>query len=139
MKPAKPKEKEEIHLMKVCPPYQSECCTEYNMADPVVMAGKSYANAFEVGGSYRVESNFAIYNLNGQYDVIRFEAGHIDGRDMEDTQLSIYLDGELAYVVELDGEMLPTEYSFDLKGALQMKLHTDYKGDNYAIANAVLE
>ena len=73
--------------MKVCPPYQSECYTEYNMADPVVMAEKSYANAFEVGGSYRVESNFAIYNLNGQYDVIRFEAGHIDGRDMEEFSL----------------------------------------------------
>lgn len=101
------------YLLNVCPPYQTSA---YNAPATVTMSGQKYANCMIVRDN-------AYFNLNGQYDSLSFVAGHIDGKYMwEGQQYNIYLDGELAFSLDLDPEAMPQRYEVPLHGALQMKI-----------------
>lgn len=113
---------EKQYLLTVCPPYQTHG-TETPAT--ITMAGKKYANCIY----WRNLDNYAIFNLNGEYNRLEFDAGHIDGQHMCDATLNIYLDGELSFSADLTAEMLPTRYSVPLYGALQMKI--EVKAGNY--------
>ncbi len=113
------------YLLTVCPPYQT---SGVNMPATITMAGEKYANGMKISWGY------ALFNLNGQYNTLSFDVGHIDGETMADKVLNIYLDGELSFSVDLTGEMLPTHYEVPLHNALQMKI--ELGGDYwYGIGN----
>ncbi|MCI6567789.1 MAG: copper amine oxidase N-terminal domain-containing protein [Dysosmobacter sp.] len=122
------------YLLTVCPPYQTYCYA----ADPTyTIMGKKYANGFTLGMGGT--SGNALFNLNGDYETLSFDIGHIDGRSGVSGAYDIYLDGELALSVDLDGEMRLEHYELPLDGALQMKvearggwLSIEY---NYAMCN----
>lgn len=121
------------YLLNVCPPYQESCL---RTPATVSMAGKQYANCFYLGDySWQGDGCWALFNLNGKYDTLKFVAGHMDGHDMYSGSINIYLDGELALSVELDGEMLPEEYVLPLNGALQMKIENGGQASSYALAD----
>lgn len=122
---------EKQYLMEVCPPYQTD---DYRAAPTYTMMGQKYANGFSFDGGY------ALFNLNGQYDTLEFDVGHIDEQTMRDTTLYIYLDGELAYSVDLTGEMMVEHHVVPLYGALQMKIQVDYTwSHDYAITGVIVE
>ena len=116
---------EKQYLLSVCPPYQTE---DYKAPATLTMAGQKYANGFYCG-------DYALFNLNGQYDTLSFDIGHIDGEDMYESTINIYLDNELVFSLDLDGEMMVEHYEIPLHSALQMKIESDYDGRSYAMAN----
>ncbi len=103
---------EKQYLLSVCPPYQTD---DYDTPTTMLMAGKKYANGFITYG-------YALFNLNGQYSTLSFDVGHIDNTAMKDSTLNIYLDGSLAFSIDLSCEMLPQHYEIPLHNALQMKI-----------------
>lgn len=120
------------YLLTVCPPYQT---SGFNNLTTVTMAGEKYANCCSIRGK-----GFALFNLNGQYNTLSFDVGHIDGVAMSGCEFNIYLDGVLALSVDLTGEMLPEHYEIPLNGALQMKFEEASRyGGYYGIANIEIE
>ena len=104
------------YLLSVCPPYQT---AGYSTDMIYTMTGKKYTNGMSLDDN---NGGMAIFNLNGQYETLEFDIGHIDGKNMEDGQYYIYLDGDLYDIIELTPEMLPKHYSIPLDNALQMKI-----------------
>lgn len=101
------------YLLSVCPPYQSE---NFDVQTTITMAGNKYANCATFGGGW------ALFNLNGEYDTLSFDLGHLDGTGMGQGTLNIYLDGELTFSTEIDPEDMPQHYDIPLHNALQMKI-----------------
>lgn len=125
---------EKQYLLSVCPPYQK---SGYIARATMAMMGQKYANGFTLG----CRSSYALFNLNGQYDTISFDVGHIDEMYTSDATLNIYLDGELAFSLDLNYEMLVEHYEVSLHGALQMKVEmigSDWD-HNYGLANVTVE
>lgn len=133
---------EQQTLMDVCPPYQSD---HFEELSKVNVAGTEYKKTFRLGRDSRGTSyvnsygGWALFNLNGQYNALSFDIGHIDGQRMERSNLNIFLDGEEAFSVELNPEMLPTHYEVPLHGALQMKIETGMQGGFYSFINAEIK
>lgn len=123
---------DENYLLSVCPPYQEE---EMETTTTVTMAGEKYANCITFYQHY--SDGYALFNLNGKYNEMRFTIGHIDGRIMDyKGQCNIYLDGELAFSIDLEPEMMPREYTVPLNGALQMKIAmNDDGGHEFGLAD----
>lgn len=132
------------YLLTVCPPYQTG--NDYETPAIIDMGGQKYANGCILGYDY-LSGDTAWFNLNGQYNTLQFDVGHIDGKSMGNSIFNIYLDDELAFSVDLTGEMLPEHYSVPLYGALQMKFETTSNNRNpswayggcYGIANIEVE
>lgn len=123
------------YLLNVCPPYQKS-----NVETPstVEMSGKKYTNCLTMYGGKGSLAAYALFNLNGKYDQLSFDAGHIDGTGMAIQTVNIYLDGTLSFSADLNGEMLPKHFDVPLNGALQMKIECeckDYSGKVFALAN----
>lgn len=133
---------EQQTLMDVCPPYQTELFEELSKVD---VAGTKYTKAFRLGAGAPPRAlefcygGWALFNLNGQYNTLSFDIGHIDGQRMEWSNLTIILDGEEAFSVDLNPEMLPTHYEVPLHGALQMKIETGMRGGLYTLINAEIK
>lgn len=99
-------------LFDVIQPYESE---NWGPAQTtLMMAGDSYTG-IEI--SY---SSYAIYNLKGMYDSLKFTLGHIDGEDSG--TLYIYLDNERFGKYDLDRSNLPFEIDVPLTGVMALKL-----------------
>lgn len=116
------------YLLDVCPPYQT---SRFKTPTTITMAGSKYANCI----SWSYGSGYAIFNLNGKYNTLEFDIGHLDGKYMADSSLNIYLDGQLSYSMDLTGEMLPEHCSIPLYNALQMKIEMGREGENYGLGN----
>ena len=122
-------------VLAACPPYETKGCS----LDVAKMGGKSYANALIMSGGYGDGSGaHAFFNLDGKYDVLEFDLGHVDGSSMSDETLEIILDGVTVQVIDMKAEDLPKHYTIDLDGATQMKIAQSYTSADYAIVNAIL-
>lgn len=124
------------YLLDVCPPYES---VYYKHPATMTMAGTKYANGFYF--EYNWDS-YAYFNLNGKYEALEFDVGHIDGSDMNDAQYNIYLDGRLAKSITLEPNMMPTHYIVPLNDAVQMKIEiektTNIGKAQYGIVNIMV-
>lgn len=126
------------YLLNVCPPYQTRF---YEAPATMTMAGKKYSNGF----LFRTDtSNYALFNLNGIYNTLEFDVGHLDGYSMINATLNIYLDGNLSFSYDLTPEMLPQHCSVPLNNALQMKIeivarHVNYQERPYGLANVEIK
>lgn len=118
------------YLVNVCPPYEKSC---YETPSSFAMAGKTYTNGFTL--QYR---GSALFNLNGKYQTLEFDLGHVDGSQMDDLTVTIYLDGSVSKVIEAKAEDLPRHITIPLNGALQMKIELSEYWAKYGFANAIL-
>ena len=108
--------------LDVCGPYQYDAGKEYRLVNNefFTMSGKKYTNGFVLGDhAYKSE---ALFNLNGQYNSVSFTVGHIDGSKNINDKLNIYLDGIIAYDMELKYDDVAKTVTVPLNGALQMKI-----------------
>lgn len=128
---------EKQYLLDVCPPYETNY---YKSPATITMAGNKYTNGFILSRGFSTDFGYAYFNLNGRYNTLNFDIGHVDGKDMMDGTCDIYLDGKLAVSLDLTSDMLPTSQSIPLNGALQMKIVMDCTtiGNEYGFVNAVL-
>lgn len=89
------------------------------------LGGQKYPHAVRFGiveFGHHADSGWGLYNLNSQYSTLTFIMGHVDGTPMRDGKLSIYLDGELSFEVEMSPSDLPQTFTVPLHNALQMKI-----------------
>ena len=124
------------NLLAVCPPYES---SGYEERASITMAGTQYTNGFVLDAGYN--EAYAIYNLNGKYNTLEFDMGHIDGTQMSNVTFEIYLDGQPVKTIDATAEGLPVHYTIQLDGAKQMKINsTGWFGGypEYGFVNAVL-
>lgn len=119
------------YLLNVCPPYQTHAY--FRTPTTMNMSGTKYANGMRL--TILSGSAYALFNLNGKYDTLRFVVGHIDGETMYSSQLNIYLDGELAFSLDLDPEDMPKQCEVPLNGAIQMKIEGTSWCEFYGIAD----
>lgn len=125
------------YLMDVCPPYQIG--TDYSTPTFVTVAGEKYANSCTIGFTGGgTGGGWALYNLNGEYSMLSFDIGHVDGRYMNASTFNIYLDGALAYSIDVQPEDLPKHYDLPLHAALQMKIDGGSNSGKYAFLNAIV-
>ena len=120
------------YLNTVCPPYQS---SNFETYPTVEMSSQKYANAARYGSTGPISqyTGWALYNLNGQYETLSFDMGHLDGASMIGGTLNIYLDDNLVFSVDMDPEDLPEHYTVELHNALQMKI--EMTNGEYRLAN----
>lgn len=124
------------YLLDVCPPYESR---GYDAPASFKMAGQTYTHGFILDEGYN--NAHALFNLNGKYDVLEFDLGHIDGSAMDDATIEIYLDGDIVEVIDVEAQDMPQHFTISLDGALQMKIaHSNYTVSypEYGFANVVL-
>lgn len=123
------------HLLDTVKPYESE---RYSTPGITVMGGKTYTKTFEFEP---YTSAYALYNLDGQYRMLEFDLGHVDGTAMNNITFTIYLDGEIAQVIEVSAYDLPKHYTVELNGAKQMEIAaktSSYRYPSCAFANAYI-
>lgn len=102
-----------LYLLDLCPPYQTD---QYEAPATFTMGGNTYAHGFTL----KIDG-YALFNLNGQYQVLELDVGHIKGNTC-DTNVNIYLDGTLTQNLSFKAEDLPRHVSIPLNGALQLKI-----------------
>ncbi len=115
------------YLMEVCPPYETEQCDIYLQQEgkKFRMAGEEYSNGFTL--DYGV-GNYAMFNLNSKYSTIQFTIGHVDDSDMEDKNVSFFVDGKLVKEINVDADGMPQTVSIPVNYGLQLKV---IAGENY--------
>lgn len=125
------------YLLDVCPPYES---LAFGTPTTFDMAGKAYAHGFTLYEAW-VWSE-ALFNLNGEYSMLEFDFGHVDGSSMSvhDSKHSyhFYLDGKLVKSIEADPEALVQHYQIPLGHALQMKIVSENSYGTYGFANVTV-
>ncbi len=86
------------------------------------MCGKTYSNGLNMA----CDGYYALFNLNGKYDSMKFEVGHIDGTVMSYGEIHIYVDDLKSdpIVISVEPEGLIESYEIDLNGAYQLKIAT---------------
>jgi len=126
------------YLVDICRPYQvsNGYSAYYAAPNTMTMAGEKYTKGFSM---YTMYSGYAYFNLNGAYDTLEFDFGHIDGSDMQNSTCYIYLDGKLADTIHLESGSLVQHHVVKLNGALQMRITWNstvgYPQSSYGFAN----
>ncbi len=127
-------------LMKTCQPYQTADKQFYQEPDRFIMSGDAYTNGFTMH-----DGSFAIFNLEGKYISLNFVLGHIDDTTMLDGTFYIYLDEELAKVLEVGSDDIPKTYNIPLNNAKKLKIEkvdksqTVQMGEWYGFGDIILQ
>ena len=126
------------YLLDVCPPYEKS--SYFETPTTFVMAGKTYAHGFIARGTWNTAQ--ALFNLNGEYSMLEFDFGHVDGSNtmVSDSRHSyhFYLDGKLVESVDTDPEALVQHYQISLDHALQLKIESGNSYGTYGFANVTI-
>ncbi|MFR3786265.1 MAG: stalk domain-containing protein [Agathobaculum desmolans] len=125
-------------LMDVCPPYETYIA--FKTPSSFKMAGQAYTHGFTMNNA-STKGCYALFNLNGNYNTLSCDIGHVDDTPMVDGQYEIYLDGDLAQIIEVKAEDLVRHFDIPLHNALQMKIvfvTNVYSGGAFGFANCEL-
>lgn len=113
---------EPLNFIDVCPPYQMDDATKIHKDNKnFLMAGEQYKNAI----SMYVTSNgtWFLANLKKEYSELQFYLGHIDGSDMGDVTLDIYLDDKLYQSYDVPCSGMPQLITIPVSGVKQLKAY----------------
>ena len=123
-------------LINACPPYEEWGC-DLNCTKSI--AGQTYISGLTLsGGRANGEGAYALFNLEGKYESLEFDIGHIDESKMENVVIEISLDGMKAQVIELNAQDMLKHCVVPVNGAIQMKICQSSTGAEYGIVNAIL-
>ena len=120
------------YLLNECPPYQTE---GYYTEKTYSLAGENYVNGFHLNDD---RGGIAYYNLNGKYNTLSFDVGHIDGKQLKTGYYYFYLDGELIHTLTLDPSMLVEHVDIPLNGATQLVIEGGNWCHCFALVNATI-
>lgn len=94
------------------------------------MMGKKYTQ-----GIAMCYDGYADYSLNGHYESVSFDVGHVDSSNSGAATLYVYADGELVQQIEMTGDMQTKHVEVKVDNALQLKLALDGGLTRYGVAN----
>lgn len=122
------------YFMEVCEPYETSYNYEkYTNGETFQMSGHDRTNGFTIMGF----DNQALSNLDGKYRELSFDVGHVDGAEMLDAKLSIYLDGIFYQSYDIKADALPISVKIPLEGKKQIKFFTE-DGRSVAMYSTIL-
>lgn len=126
---------EKTYLLDICQPYE-ESQFEDSMNKSFTVHGKNYSKGFIL---YSAEGQVN-FNLDGKYQTLKFDMGHIDDTWAGKITLTPYLDDKALDTIIMDSEDLITPVIIPLKNALRLKLvwTSDFQAA-YGCANAEIE
>jgi hypothetical protein len=145
------------YMTDILPAYQSNGGNykEYSAitsggAESFSMGGVKYLNGMSFGNYslFREGNDWAVWNLNGQYNSLAAVLGHIDGEGgysdgyvHKELRFDIFCDGVLRDSFPIAVDMLPKPVSVDLRGVMQLKIVINGQGDpaSYAFGNPILK
>lgn len=117
-------------------PFYESC--SLSLPDTLTMDGKTYVNCFKLGdASITVDKEYVSWNLDGAYDTLEFDVGHIFATDTA-KQVIVYLDGQPAKIIDIGAGDKVKHVKVDLNGALRLKIQVE-KGSRTGFGNAVLQ
>lgn len=106
-----------------------ELCQPYEISDGVNYAEYKSGKSFKMAGEKRTNgftnlcyNTYILFNLNGKYNELSFDIGHVDGEQMLDANVSIYLDGQYYDSYEVKAEGMPYNISIPIKDVKQLKI-----------------
>lgn len=124
--------------------YDPRCITEYSFLENkgkehFSMAGKDYTDGMTAVGYNYDDIAYVSFNLEGKYNNISFNFGHLDGSTMNPTRLIITLDGYVEQEIDVNAEDYPISVDLDVSNAMQLRfeLNLDARA-SYAFTNMVL-
>ncbi|MDR0220967.1 MAG: protein kinase [Lachnospiraceae bacterium] len=136
-------------LLAALPPYETNRCTQYTQPalESFQMGGVEYGEGLVIE-SYNANADYegngyALFNLGGKYAGLEFVVGHIDGTNMNNAVVNIYLDGELAQSVTVNANALPKKVAIPLEQAAQLRIiclnsSESWGWTNYGFADLVI-
>ncbi len=128
------------NFMDVCAPYDYQNAEAITTV--VMMAGENYANGFVQNYSSKGQ---ILSNLGGRYREMSFTVGHVDGTNMCDYNVEIYLDGTYYNSYEVKATGMPFDVTVPVSGVKQImiKWETDHRtyqdGCRLAFANIKIQ
>lgn len=84
------------------------------------MAGKKYTDGL-VAETYLSSLASINFNLEGKYEHLSFNFGHLDGTEMNPINLVIKLDSFVEKQIEINAEDYPVSIEIDVNNALQLR------------------
>ena len=117
-------------------PFYESC--SLSLPDTLTMDGKTYVNCFKLGdASITGDKEYVSWNLDGAYDTLEFDVGHIFATDTA-KQVIVYLDGQPAKIIDIGAGDKVKHVKVDLNGAIRLKIQVE-KGSRTGFGNAVLQ
>ncbi len=110
-------------FLNECKPYESNGYEEFVSGRTFAMASEDFTDGFRISAS---DSHYAIWNLDSKYGYLEFDIGHIDGSQMSDATIEIYLDGALYKSINVKADGLPQHIGIDVSGVKQLKIKAVY-------------
>ena len=105
----------------VCQPYQkSDDMSLYTGSKTFQMGGKEYGNGI-AAASWSSEQ-YALFNLNGAYNSLTLDLGHVDGSNMGEAKVDFYVDDVRVASYTVDPEDLPSTVTIPLNYGLKLKI-----------------
>lgn len=108
--------------------YDGDGYEKYNSSNntgELKIGGKGYTDALELWGG----TPFALFNLDGEYQTIKFDIGRVDDSQIVDVTLRIYLNDSKSGEYTINAETPLTPIQVQVAGATTMKI--ELSGDGY--------
>lgn len=108
--------------------YDGDGYEKYNSSNntgELKIGGKGYTDALELWGG----TPFALFNLDGKYQTIKFDIGRVDDSQIVDVTLRIYLNDSKSGEYTINAETPLTPIQVQVAGATTMKI--ELSGDGY--------
>lgn len=126
------KKAESAKLLDVCPTPVVSGSDVSILTEAISMSSESYYEGFSIHAN---STEYAIFNVKGEYDNLNFLVGHIDESAMNTCTLKIYLSDDNGKfnkspekTVIINPEDLPQQVSIELKKTKQIKFEVSPKG-----------
>jgi len=110
-------------MFEVVPAYEKQNYNEYTKksGESFSMAGVKYNEGCTWVSGFYVDS-YSLYNLNGEYNLIKGLIGHVDGSPIKEATIQIYLDGVLYEEITIAGSTYPYELEIVVTNINQLKI-----------------
>lgn len=105
-----------------------------SQGEPLKMSSIEYKNGFSLlgsGASKNTRSNYALFNLQGNYSELKVHIGHVDGSAIKNCTVNFYHDESTIPFDSLDisPENLPIEKALDVSSVNQLKIEVVFSGN----------
>lgn len=104
-----------------------------SQGEALTMSSIEYKNGFSLicNGTFETtRSNYALFNLQGNYSELRAQIGHVDDSTIANCTVNIYYNEDTTPfdTFDISPENLPLEKTFDVSNVNQLKIEVVYLG-----------
>lgn len=115
------------NMLDIVPAYDTQNFKEYSFlkskgVEKFEMAGKQYVDGAVFTAGYNDDHSVAHFGLDGKYKKFSFKINHLDGTEMTDVILRIYIDGFVALEEKIESSDYLKQFEINVENCLQLKI-----------------